>query len=144
LAERLGKDRSTISNALRLLKLSPQAQAALEEGAISAGHARCLLSVPQELHERLIEKIVSKRLSVRETERLVQNLSSRPSRRFSPPKVSPHLEEIRNRLRSALSTQVHILEGKRKGKIVIEYYNPEDLERILRRILDPQDRSIPF
>lgn len=136
LAQRLGRDRSTITNALRLLKLEKAVQDALEEGITSAGHARALLSLPLEAQGPLLEEIVKKDLSVRATEQRVQALTSRSrSKPPSAPTSTPHLDEIRNRLRATLSTQVKIVAGKRKGKIVIEYYNQDDLNRIVQLLL---------
>lgn len=139
LARRLGKDRSTISNALRLLRLSPAIQESLEAGEITAGHARCLLSVPLELQDSLHREIIKRGLSVRQTESLARKMaSSRPMPVQRPPQRLPlELEEVRNRLRRRLSTQVRIVQGKRKGKIVIEFYSREDLFRIAS-LLDSQ------
>jgi|YNPNPStandDraft_1061719.scaffolds.fasta_scaffold00897_18 ParB family chromosome partitioning protein len=136
LAARLGKDRSTITNSLRLLKLSPPVQEALEEGLISAGHARCLLGVPVEMQEGLLRQVIAKGLSVRSTERLAGALGKSP--RISVPKKAPpsgHLQDVRDKLRSLLGTQVRIVEGKRKGQIIIEYYGKEDLDRVLHILM---------
>jgi ParB family chromosome partitioning protein len=136
LALRLGKDRSTIANALRLLRLPEPARQALERGQITPGHARCILSVPAPLQKRLLQDILARELSVRAAERWAQGLASarrsKPVRKSEP---SVHLERVRDSLRSLLSTQVNIQEGKRKGKIVIEYYNRGDLDRILKLLL---------
>lgn len=132
LAHRVGKDRSTITNALRLLKLSTPVQEALEQGRITAGHARCLLSLPTQFHAKLLSAIVSKDLSVRATEKLSKRLTESPRKpKPAPAQATIHLEEIRNRLRSILSTQVRIIQGKERGRIVIEYYNTDDLNRLI-------------
>jgi ParB family chromosome partitioning protein len=136
LARRLGKDRSTIANALRLLKLPSSVQDLLQQGRITPGHARCLLAVAPEQQNSLLDVILSKDLSVRETERLVQTLSApRKTRTAAAPEQTIHLDRLRDRLRSALSTRVKIIQGKRKGRIVIEYYNPRDLDRISELLL---------
>jgi ParB family transcriptional regulator, chromosome partitioning protein len=136
LARRLGKDRSTVANALRLLKLPPSVQDLLQQNRITPGHARCLLAVPPENQNGLLEAILTKDLSVRETERLVQALCAPGKTRIRPaPEPTIHLDRVRDRLRSALSTQVKIIQGKRKGRIVIEYYNPKDLDRITDLLL---------
>jgi ParB family chromosome partitioning protein len=132
LAQRVGKDRSTITNALRLLGLSESVQVALEQGDITAGHARCFLSFPVDLHETLLKAIKSKDLSVRATEKLSKDLMRPPVKPApSPPQPSIHLDEVRNKLRSILSTQVRIIPGKKRGKIVIEYYTEDDLNRLV-------------
>lgn len=136
LAARLGRDRSTITNSLRLLKLSPSVQRALEEGGISAGHARCFLGVPAELHEALLRQVKGKGLSVRATERLAGALS-RPRRSSERRRVmlSGHLQDVRDKLRSFLGTQVKIVEGRKKGQIIIDYYGKDDLNRLLGILL---------
>jgi ParB family chromosome partitioning protein len=136
LARRLGKDRSTIANALRLLRLPEPARDPLERGQITPGHARCILSLAPPLQKSLLDEILKKDLSVRETERLARALSeTRPAKARSRQEPSIHLDRVRDTLRSLLSTKVNIQEGKRKGKIVIEYYNPGDLDRILKLLL---------
>jgi ParB family chromosome partitioning protein len=133
LARRLGKDRSTIANSLRLLKLPPEAQSALERGEITAGHARCILSVASELQPKLLKWIITKGLSVRAAEEAARKLSASPlARSKKKAELPPDLAWIRDRLRSSLSTKVEIRHGKRKGAIVIEYYGLRDLERILK------------
>jgi ParB family chromosome partitioning protein len=133
LARRLGKDRSTIANSLRLLKLPPEAQSALERGEITAGHARCILSVAPELQPKLLKWIITKGLSVRAAEEAARKLSASPlARSKKKAELPPDLAWIRDRLRSSLSTKVEIRHGKRKGAIVIEYYGLRDLERILK------------
>jgi ParB family chromosome partitioning protein len=139
LARRLGRDRSTITNALRLMKLDKAVQQALENGHISAGHARALLPLPSEAQRALLKEIIEKDLSVRTTEQRTKTYGKRPPTKTLPaPPSSPHLEEIRTRLRATLSTQVKIFDGKKKGKIVIEYYNKDDLHRIVERLLASQ------
>lgn len=136
LAVRLGRDRSTITNSLRLLKLSPPIQRALEEGVITAGHARCFLVVPAELQEALLRQVKAKGLSVRATERLAGAFSRSP--RVSEPKralLSSDLLDVRDRLRSLLGTQVKIVQGRKKGQIIIDYYGKDDLNRLLGILL---------
>jgi ParB family chromosome partitioning protein len=132
LAQRLGKDRSTIANALRLLKLPPEIQQALEAGRISAGHARCFLTLAPEHHRRLLEQIETRDLSVRAAEVWIRAIPKRPAARQ---RTDLFLDQLRDRLRASLATQVRIYSGKRKGKIVIEYYGPGDLDRIVRLLL---------
>ena len=141
LSKRLGKDRSTIANSIRLLKLPEEARIALEENRISAGHARCILSVPIEFQQAFLEEIIKKGLSVRAAEKKVKQILGSPKEKQSPEKPvdqAIQLEELRKQLRSVLSTQVKIVSGKRKGKIIIEYYNPEDLNRLTNLFLSLQ------
>jgi ParB family chromosome partitioning protein len=144
LAQRVGKDRSTVANSLRLLKLPLPAQKALEDGLITPGHARCLLSIPPDFQESLLREILAKNLSVRAAERLAKGAAGSPRRASrAHPASSVHVEEIRARLRALLGTQVRIMEGKRRGKIVIEYYGVEDLNRITQLVMSIGTRLPP-
>lgn len=132
LAKRLGKDRSTLANSLRLLKLPKSAQEALEREEITSGHARCILSVREDQQESFLKTILAKALSVRAAEELARGLSKRPQRpRVKNRELPAELVWVRDKLRSSLSTQVRIQHGPRKGAIVIEYYGNQDLQRIL-------------
>lgn len=137
LARRLGKERSTLANTLRLLKLPAEVQGDVKRGAISAGHARALLSLPGALKQkRLASHIKKHRLSVRETEKLVenlkQNLGVKEKGRGLIVKKDPQLQTIENRLCQLFGTQVAITtRGQQGGRIQITYYSREDLERIL-------------
>ena len=137
LGERLGKDRSTITNYLRLLKLPPDIQEALKARTISMGHARALISIP-EIDKQLLafKEVVNKSLSVRKTEELVRALSKEISLK---PKASEKLPaaylQIQNRLTDNLQTKVKIKKGKEdKGEIVIPFYSAADLDRIMEII----------
>jgi len=133
LAKRLGKDRSTLANALRLLKLPKPAQEALDKGQITPGHARCILSVKNEQQETLLRAILARGLSVRAAEDMSRALARAPQKsRTKSQQLPPEVAWIRDRLRARLSTRVRIQHGRRKGAILIEYYGPQDLERILR------------
>ena len=134
LAERLGKSRPVISNTLRLLNLPPSVQKRLAAGTISAGHARAILglSSPDEM-ERLANKIVSEGLSVRSIEELIalssprQNKSKKSKSKTSDGKYA----ELVERLEGALDTRVTIAGSNTGGKIVIEYADGQDLQRIV-------------
>lgn len=133
-AERLGKSRPAIANALRLLQLSKAIQDMLAENKLSAGHARALLSISDERkREEVAAMIISKGLSVRETEKLIQNLNRRKKKYKAVQKPS-YILEIESELEDSLGTRVKINPGAKKGIIEIEYYSNEDLERILERI----------
>jgi ParB family transcriptional regulator, chromosome partitioning protein len=131
-AKALGKGRSTITNSLRLLLLSRDAQQALEEGIISAGHARAILALPKENHDKALEQIVSNDLNVRQAEALRFDAQDNVSRETltAKPRVHRQLELELTRL---AGTKVRII-GQEKGKLELYYHNLEDLNRILEMI----------
>lgn len=134
LSKRIARSRPQIANTLRLLKLPPAVQRKLAGGSISAGHARALLGLQEAADmERLAERIVAEGLSVRTTEELVRlGLPRRPVTPTQPrtKTISPLGERLVSTLSDAYDTRVTISEGRRKGKIVIEFAGTEDLERI--------------
>ena len=139
LAGLMGKSRPYVANLLRLLELPPVVMKALEEGSISAGHARALLSLPTaEEMERLAERIVAEGLSVRTTEEIVRlgkaKATPRPRARQQRP-LSPLGESVVSALADAYDTRVTITEGRKKGRIVIEFAGSDDLQRIADLIL---------
>jgi ParB family chromosome partitioning protein len=138
LATRLGIDRSTVSNFIRLLDLPPAIQQAVESGKLSQGHARALLSItdPAKQHE-VCRRIVTEGLSVRQVESLVA--AERPNKSKSKSSVSPHrtthVTELEGVLRECLGTHVEIrLTGKDEGQIVIGFATNDDFERIVEMI----------
>jgi ParB family chromosome partitioning protein len=149
IAEKIGKNRPTITNTLRLLRLPPSVQLSLRKREISVGHARALISVEEPEHqERLLGAILSLGLSVRQTEERVRALS-RPSparRKDLPEGASPstddqrdqaQLKSIEDRLRRHLSTQIQIRRQSSdgRGKIEIQFYSDDDLGRLLEILL---------
>lgn len=134
LAKRIARSRPQIANTLRLLKLPPAVQRKLAAGSISAGHARALLGLSEVSDmERLADRIVTEGLSVRTTEELVRLGLPRRSVAAKQPRekrLSPLGERLVSTLSDAYDTRVTISEGRRKGKIVIEFAGTEDLERI--------------
>jgi len=139
LGERVGKNRSTVNNYLRLLKLPPDIQAALRDNRISMGHARAIINienVDQQLH--IFEKTVREDLSVRKVEALVRELSL-PSRKKEKPSSSEEnaqlafqIRQLQSKLSSHFGTKVQIKSnGKEKGEIKIPYMSSDDLNRIL-------------
>lgn len=133
LGERIGRSRPQITNTLRLLRLPALVQRRLASGALSAGHARALLSLDDpSLMEELAQRIVTEGLSVRAVERLVarggEQTATRTIRRST---YDPHVVDLTSRLSNRLETQVRIDVGKRKGKITLEFTNLEDLERLV-------------
>jgi ParB family chromosome partitioning protein len=137
---RLGIDRSTVANHLRLLELPRELQGDVEAGLLSAGHAKALLQVASpERRRHLRDRIVEQGLSVRAAEELARELAGpAASRRRSPRRDAPDpdLEHLLGQLREALQTKVRITGTARRGKLEIEFYGPEELNRISRGILE--------
>ncbi|GAE26209.1 chromosome (plasmid) partitioning protein ParB [Halalkalibacter wakoensis JCM 9140] len=135
LAVRLGKSRPHIANHLRLLNLPRMVQEFISDGKLSMGHGRALLGLKEKQKlSLLVEKIIKEHLSVREVEDLVNQLNERVPKETKRKKVtlSPFLQERQDVLRSRLGTAVSIKPGKKKGKIEIDYFSEEDLERIIQ------------
>ncbi len=137
-ARRLGKERSTLTNQLRLLELSDDLQAMVSRGTLSMGHARALLSVPDEARRRdLARRIAAEGLSVRETERLARDGRAAKARKPRKEKLehTPHMQDLERRLRERFATKARIDGGNKKGKIVLEYFSMDELSRILDLLL---------
>ncbi|BCV23786.1 ParB/RepB/Spo0J family partition protein [Gelria sp. Kuro-4] len=133
LARRLGKSRSHIANIIRLLNLPAGVQEYVSRGTISMGHARALLALEDaELQNQVCRQVVTKNLSVRETENLIRSLLTRKKqqKKKKPAALDPWMVEVETNLKHALATQVRIKPGRRGGRIEIEYYSTEDLERL--------------
>lgn len=132
IAQVLGKDRSTIANTIRLLNLPKKIQEYVSKDSISAGHAKALLSLPTENDQmRLCNLIIKKGLSVRETEAIVSKALAGTRKIPSKKDRDPNIMEIENRIQNILGTRVKIFHGKSRGRIQIEYYSNEDLNRLL-------------
>ncbi|MCD6405285.1 MAG: ParB/RepB/Spo0J family partition protein [Planctomycetes bacterium] len=132
-AAKVGQDRSTVANTIRLLALPDEVQRLVRDGALSMGHARALLGLKNA--RAIIEaagRIVEKGLSVRQAEALV--LPKRSTRPRSRKAKSPDIIDLEYRLRTHFGTKVDIRQGKRHGRIVIEYYSSDDLTRIVDRL----------
>ena len=137
IAKRLGRSRPSISNTLRLLRLPDRAKSFLAENRISMGHARALLGLQnQDRLNPILDLILEKGLSVRETETLVKrhNDSTSQERKGTIIKKPSFIIDIESRLEESLGTKVTINHGKRKGLISIEYYNNDDLDRLIEKI----------
>ncbi len=144
MASRVGKDRSTVANTLRLLKLPAEAQAAVEKGALSPGHARAVLSLVNPADQQLLlNRIMDKGISVREAEELAAAFSAGKRQGQKPRKASqaaaarkdPEVREIEQKLIEKLGTKVELKGSSGKGRIEIAYYSSDDLERLLEIIL---------
>ena len=133
-ARRMGKSRPAVANALRLLTLPPKARALLEEGKLSAGHARAVLAAPAPVQEALAEQIVREGLSVRQAEQLAKKLAAKKPPKARPaadPQAALYLRDAEKSLSGRLGRRVRILPGRKKGRVELEYYNEEDLEALL-------------
>jgi len=135
-ASRLALDRSTISNMIRLLDLPAEVQALVRGGLVTMGHARAILSLEDPKREiELAGRVVREGLSVREVERLAARTAPARRRRRGKAK-GPLVEDLESRLREAFGTKVSVEEGAKPGtgRIVIEFYSQEDLDRIVSKV----------
>ncbi len=131
-AQRVGKSRSAVTNALRLLGLTPSVRKLVEEGKLSAGHARALVPLSPSLQESAANAIVSGGLSVRQTEALVKRLSAeKKEAQVKDPDEVDYLAEAQNELKARLCRGVKIVPGRKKGRIELEYYGMDDLNDLL-------------
>jgi ParB family transcriptional regulator, chromosome partitioning protein len=135
LAARLGKNRSTVANALRLLKLPIEIQKSIEEGKVSSGHARALLSVTDEkARDKLYMELLSGDISVRETEKKASALNSEKTKGEKAVKKGkdrpPEVDAMEQKFIEKLGTKVVIDGDQNKGRILIDYYSMEDLDRL--------------
>ena len=140
LSKRIGKDRTTVTNTLRLLKLPLEVRDHLLQNRITSGHARAILSLEnKEKQKELCALIIKRGLSVREAEAIAKRWSEKPKKSIAPAKkrgdLESQLRSLRDSMMKHLGTKVHILQKSKRGKIEIEYYSPEDLERIVETIL---------
>ena len=138
LGRRTGKDRTTIVNSLRLLQLPSDLQLLVAERRLSAGHARCLLSLPSlELQREVAEKAVAQGWSVRQMERTTQKMmEGRKPKHVDEVDTDPNVKAAIGEMERILGTKVRIVEkAKQKGRIEIDYYSPEDLDRIYTAIV---------
>lgn len=131
-AQRVGKSRSAVTNALRLLGLTPSVRKLVEEGKLSAGHARALVPLSPSLQESAANAIVSGGLSVRQTEALVKRLfAEKKEAQVKDPDEVDYLAEAQNELKARLCRGVKIVPGRKKGRIELEYYGVDDLNDLL-------------
>lgn len=133
-ARRTGKDRTTVTNLMRLLRLPPEVQALLEEGKLTAGHARTLLKLEDSpvIQRVLAKRMVARRVSVRQAEEMVERrLPQAKKERLGGPPKDPNIRAAEEAMEKALGTKVRIVERKGgRGRVEIEYYNLQDLNRI--------------
>jgi ParB family transcriptional regulator, chromosome partitioning protein len=136
IAARVGKNRVTVTNTLRLLRLPDAVKNALIEDRISEGHARALLALSTpEAQTAALRTVLAQELNVRQTEELVRKLSGEKPARKLKPAVIPEVAEIEERLRSSLGTKVTLRSGRKGGTLIIHYYSDEELDALLGRLL---------
>lgn len=134
IALRVGKSRAAVTNTIRLLRLSAPVKNALAQGTISEGHGRAMLALPEAGQDIILETILKKNLSVRQTEELVHQLMEQKPPRKTKKEPSGDILAIEERLRNRLGTKVQLNHGKKGGSIVIYYYSSEELDSILSSI----------
>jgi ParB family transcriptional regulator, chromosome partitioning protein len=139
IAVAVGKDRATIANHLRLLKLPDEIRATVASGALSMGHARALLALPSQTDQRrLAKEVIARTLSVRETESLVKRITDgggdAPAEARPPKPVDVHTRAAEERLRLALGTRVHIVRRGSRGRIEIAFNSEDELIRIYEQL----------
>ena len=145
-ATRVGKSRSAVTNALRLLSLTPSVRKLVEEGKLSAGHARALLPLSPAVQESAAAAVVSGGLSVRQTEALAKRLSAEKKPEKPAPTGVDYTAEAQKDLSSKLGRGVKIVNGRKKGRIELEYYGLDDLNDLLEalallRVKKSQERT---
>ena len=134
-AKQVGKSRSAVTNSLRLLSLTPAVRQLVEEGKLSAGHARALLPLSPAMQENAANAVVAGGLSVRQTEALVKKLSAekKPEKEPDPQRVD-YTAAAQRDLTSRLGRGVRIVSGRKKGRIELEYYGMDDLNDLLEAL----------
>lgn len=144
-SKRVGKDRTSVANYLRLLKLSPSIKKDLINGRLTMGHARALLGLGAEkdIHN-LRDKIVKNDLNVRQAEALVKNINNKSKQAKAKPlgKGDVFVKDLEKQFQRRLGTKVKITPGKKGGKVIITYYNNDDLDRVCDMILPKSSRRL--
>ncbi|OAA83093.1 ParB/RepB/Spo0J family partition protein [Clostridium ljungdahlii] len=133
LSVKIGKSRTAITNCMRLLNLDSRVQEYIIDGVITEGHGRALLGVDDgELQYKLAQNVIDENRTVRDIEKIIKNLnSSKAAKNDNIKKANPYYVDIREKLEDLFGTKVSLMDKKNKGKIQIEYYSQEDLQRIL-------------
>ena len=133
LADRIGKSRSAIANTLRLLTLSPEVIKMIANGALSAGHARALIPVPQMDQLKIAEQAIKDGLSVRDVEKKVKEYFAPPEEKQKKKQkieLSNELKELIAEMQRVFGTKVNAIGNDKKGRIYIDYYTRDDLDRL--------------
>lgn len=138
-AQQVGKSRSAVANALRLLNLTPAVRTLVEEGGLSGGHARALLPLPPAVQESAAATVQKNDLSVRQTELLVKRLTAEKKRQKPTTGITVnYAEEAARELSSRLGRGCRIVTGRKKGRIELEYYGTDDLNRLIDALYSMQ------
>lgn len=133
---RVGKARATVANTLRLLEMHPDVQAAIVDGSVTEGHARALAGLAPEGQAHVLRTVVGQGLSVRQTEELVRRLREpKPVPAPAVKPLDPDLERVETQLRERLGTKVSLSRSRTGGRIVIEYYSDEELNRLYEHLI---------
>ncbi len=143
LADRIGKSRSAIANTLRLLSLTPEVIKLVESGSLSAGHARSIVSIPHLDQLKIAQEIIKEGSSVREVEKKVKDYFLTPEEKEKKKKraeLSAELKELVIRMQRTLGTKVNAIGNDKKGRIYIDYYTRDDLDR-LSEFLDMAEKN---
>ncbi|MDH4186671.1 MAG: ParB/RepB/Spo0J family partition protein, partial [Nitrospira sp.] len=136
IAQRVGCERSSIANIVRLINLPPEIQQLIETDQISLGHAKVILSLPNHNEQlKVSQLVIAKALSVRETEKLLETLSITKKKNVKEIRRTP-LSDVEERLQKRFGTKVMIQKGRRGGKIVIHYFSSPELDGILETLLN--------
>ena len=138
IATGLGRSRSGVANTLRLLETHDSVQEAIASGLITEGHGRALAGLPRQIQPALLQTVIARDLSVRQAEELVRRVRdpAEPRNGAKPTSVrDPDLERVEEDLRRSLGTKVSLARTRKGGRIVIEYYNDEDLGRLYERLV---------
>ncbi len=140
MSERIGKNRSTIANYLRLLKLDPIIQTGMRDGFLSMGHGRAIIAISDlSLQLNVYEQIIREQLSVRETEKLVKSLTSKSQKKKPTPSLSENKKEVLQQFSSYFGAKIEMkVSTKGNGKLIIPFSSDEDLKRIQKLINDSQ------
>ncbi|MGL5085653.1 MAG: ParB/RepB/Spo0J family partition protein [Clostridium sp.] len=135
LSKRIGKSRVSITNTMRLMNLNEHVQQYIIEGVISEGHGRVLLAIgDSNVQYEIAQKVIDEKLSVRELEATVKSLNKEKMDIVQTREMNPYYKDLTNKLQNYFGTKVNINSKNNKGKIQIEYYSEEDLQRILEII----------
>jgi ParB family chromosome partitioning protein len=135
LGSRVGKSRSAVANALRLLGLSAEMQSSLARGEMSEGHARALLGLPENERREAWRRLTQRALSVRQTERMVRTWTGARAKRPRQRQRDVEVSALEEKLREAFSTRVSLVKGRRGGRITIHFYSDEELDTVVNKLL---------
>jgi ParB family chromosome partitioning protein len=130
----MGKSRTAITNIMRLINLDPRVQEYIIEGVLTEGHGRTLLGIKDgDLQYEIAQRVIDDEISVRELEKIIKNIANQSENKDlkEEKELNSYYKDVRDRLQDYFGTKVNLSNKKNKGKIEIEYYSSEDLQRIL-------------